>query len=196
AMSGASTSGDHDGGSRLRILDAAEELMAERGFRGVSLRQIARAASVNLGSVTYYFRTKENLLGQIYARHTRPMNQRRIELLAEAERISDRDERLSAIGRGFVGRAFCSSADSAGGGELLAERGRLAGRAAGWSAIVRAFVVPASCSSAAGAGGAERFTRLRGMLSMEGTQTAGRIIAAAFDDTTRAFIRAIGDCLP
>lgn len=158
AMSGASTSGDHDGGSRLRILDAAEELMAERGFRGVSLRQIARAAGVNLGSVTYYFRTKENLLGQIYARHTRPMNQRRVELLAEAERISDRDERLSAIVRAFVVPAFCSSADSAGGGE--------------------------------------RFTRLRGMLSMEGNQTAGRIIAAAFDDTTRAFIRAIGDCLP
>ncbi|MCZ7596824.1 MAG: hypothetical protein M5U09_02290 [Gammaproteobacteria bacterium] len=86
------------------------------------------------------------------------MNQRRIELLAEAERISDRDERLSAIVRAFVVPAFCSSADSAGGGE--------------------------------------RFTRLRAMLSMEGNETAGRIIAAAFDDTTRAFIRAIGDCLP
>ncbi|MCZ7596823.1 MAG: TetR/AcrR family transcriptional regulator [Gammaproteobacteria bacterium] len=70
-MSGASTSGSHDGGSRLRILDAAEELMAQRGYRGVSLRQIARAAGVNLGSVTYHFRTKRKTSSGRSTRATR-----------------------------------------------------------------------------------------------------------------------------
>ena len=149
-----------DGGrsSRERILEAAEELMSRRGFHAVSMREIAREAEVKLGSVTYHFGTKENLLAEIYARHTRPMNQRRRELLAEAERISDRAERLSAIIRAFVVPAFSSSADSAGGGA--------------------------------------RFTKLRAILSMEGNQTAGRIIAGAFDETTRAFVAAIGRCLP
>ncbi len=138
----------------MAILDAAEELMARRGYNGVSMRGIAREAGVNLGSVTYYFGTKERLLEEIYSRHTRPMNQRRIELLAEAERVADRDRRLESI--------------------------------------VRAFVEPAFSSG----GGGERFTRLRAILSMEGNETAGKIIAAAFDDTTRAFLDAIGRCLP
>lgn len=144
--------------SREAILEAALDLMSRRGFHAVSMREIARAAEVNLGSVTYHFGTKENLLAAIYERHTRPMNQRRVELLAEAERISDRDERLSAIIRAFVVPAFSSSADSAGGGA--------------------------------------RFTRLRALVSMEGNEVAGRIIAGAFDDTSRAFIEAIGRCLP
>ncbi len=143
---------------RMAILDAAEELMARRGYNGVSMRGIAREAGVNLGSVTYYFGTKENLLAEIYARHTRPMNRRRIKLLAAAETINGRQERLEAI--------------------------------------VRAFVEPAFSSRADGSGGGERFTRLRAILSMEGNETAGRIIAAAFDDTTRTFLDAIGRCLP
>jgi AcrR family transcriptional regulator len=145
-------------GNRETILDAAEELMAQRGFHAVSMREISRAAEVNLGSVTYYFGTKEKLLAEIYDRHTRPMNQRRMELLEEAARISDRRERLSAIIRAFVVPAFSSNIDSAGGGA--------------------------------------RFTRLRAILSMEGNETAGRIIAGAFDNTSCALVDAIGHCLP
>ena len=132
--------------------------MSRRGFRGVSMREIAREAEVNLGSVTYYFGTKENLLKEIYARHTQPMNQRRIELLDEANRIKDSHDRLNAIIRAFVVPAFSSSTDSAGGGA--------------------------------------RFTRLRALLSMQNNQSTNEIIAGAFDDTSKAFIQAIHDCLP
>lgn len=102
--------------SRENILDAAEELMSRYGYHAVSMRQIAREADANLGSVTYFFGTKEGLLEAIYARHTQPMNERRIELLNEARRISSVSDRLPAIVRAYVLPAFSSSKDSAGGG--------------------------------------------------------------------------------
>jgi AcrR family transcriptional regulator len=102
--------------TRTRILEAAEELMSQRGYHAVSMRDIAAQAAVNLGSVTHFFGTKENLLEEIYERHTRPMNQRRLELMTEAERVSDRRERLTALIRAFVIPAFSSSSDSVGGG--------------------------------------------------------------------------------
>ncbi len=98
------------------ILDAAETLMSERGFNGVSLRAICSEAGVNLGSFTYHFGTKEKLLRAIYERHTRPMNARRAELLKEAERIFDREARVEAIIRAFLIPAFSSQSDSYGGG--------------------------------------------------------------------------------
>ncbi len=98
------------------ILDAAETLMSERGFNGVSMRTICQAAGVNLGSMTYHFGTKEGLLRAIYDRHVRPMNARRIELLQEAERIFDRNDRLEAIVRAFLVPAFSSKSDAYGGG--------------------------------------------------------------------------------
>lgn len=102
--------------TRDAILEAAETLMSERGYHAVGMREIARLAGINVGGVTYHFGTKENLLAAIYARHTRPMNQRRLDMLAEAERISDPDERLMAIIRAFVVPAFSSRSDLAGGG--------------------------------------------------------------------------------
>lgn len=47
---------------RLHILDAAEELFAEHGFEGTSVRDIAGHASVNLAMISYYFGSKEKLL--------------------------------------------------------------------------------------------------------------------------------------
>ncbi len=98
------------------ILEAAEILFSERGFGAVALREIARTAGVNVGSVTYHFGDKLGLLEAIYARHTEPMNARRMELIGEARRISDDDQRLMAILRAYVLPAFSSSHDQAGGG--------------------------------------------------------------------------------
>ena len=98
------------------ILDAAETLMSEHGFNGVSMRSICQAAGVNLGSVTYHFGTKAGLLRAIYQRHVTPMNARRTELLREAERLFDRAERVEAIIRAFLVPAFSSNSDDYGGG--------------------------------------------------------------------------------
>jgi AcrR family transcriptional regulator len=61
---------------------------------------------------------------------------------------------------------------------------------------VQAYVQPAFTSSSDLAGGGARFTRLRAVMSAEGNPVVGRIIAEIFDDTTNAFIEAIGQSLP
>lgn len=102
--------------TRERVLEAGEVLFAERGFGAVALREIARAADVNVGSVTYHFGSKTGLLEAIYERHTQPMNARRMELMSEARRIGDDEQRLMAILRAYVLPAFSSLHDHAGGG--------------------------------------------------------------------------------
>jgi TetR/AcrR family transcriptional regulator, regulator of cefoperazone and chloramphenicol sensitivity len=52
---------DEEDGTRDRILKTAERLFAERGFNGVSVRELAAAASVNIASIGYHFRSKERL---------------------------------------------------------------------------------------------------------------------------------------
>ncbi len=47
--------------SRARILASAGKLFAARGFSGVSMRELARAAKVNLGAINYHFGGKNKL---------------------------------------------------------------------------------------------------------------------------------------
>jgi AcrR family transcriptional regulator len=63
-------------------------------------------------------------------------------------------------------------------------------------AIVRAYVLPAFSSGSDLAGGGARFTRLRAVMSAEGNEVAGKIIAQTFDDTSHAFVDAVHDSLP
>lgn len=48
-----------------RIRETAMNLFALKGFTGVSIREIARIASVNVGAVNYYFQSKEKLRDEI-----------------------------------------------------------------------------------------------------------------------------------
>lgn len=95
---------------------AAVRLFSSNGYNAVSLREIAKTAGANVGSLTYHFGSKAALLREIYQRHTEPMNHRRLELLGEARRLQNRDERLMAILRAYVLPAFSSSSDHDGGG--------------------------------------------------------------------------------
>ncbi|MBI1178994.1 MAG: TetR family transcriptional regulator [Alphaproteobacteria bacterium] len=54
--------------TRAVILDAAEQLFAEHGYEGASIRDIASLASFRLGMITYHFGTKEELFRQVIAR--------------------------------------------------------------------------------------------------------------------------------
>src|SRR5581483_1719325 len=47
---------------RAHILAVAEQLFAENGFDGTSVRDIAQLANVNLAMISYYFGSKEKLL--------------------------------------------------------------------------------------------------------------------------------------
>jgi AcrR family transcriptional regulator len=80
--------------------------------------------------------------------------------------------------------------------ELLAAARRVRDLQDRLEAIVRAYVLPAFSSGSDLAGGGARFTRLRAVMSAEGNEVAGKIIAQTFDDTSHAFIDAVHDSLP
>lgn len=69
--------------TRQRILGAAEDLFAEHGFAGTSLRQVTAAAKVNLAAVNYHFGSKDNLIEEVFRRRLDELSRRRLEHLAE-----------------------------------------------------------------------------------------------------------------
>ena len=50
---------------QIEILHISEKLFAEKGFDGTSIREIAKAADINVAMVSYYFGSKEKLLDAI-----------------------------------------------------------------------------------------------------------------------------------
>lgn len=50
--------------SRQALLETAERLFIERGYRAVSTRDIAEAAQVNLGAIQYHFGSKAGLFNE------------------------------------------------------------------------------------------------------------------------------------
>jgi len=63
AASGTARGPGRPGGeeSRARIVEAAGRLFADRGFDGVSVRELARRAGVNAAAINYHFGGKEGL---------------------------------------------------------------------------------------------------------------------------------------
>jgi TetR/AcrR family transcriptional regulator, regulator of biofilm formation and stress response len=59
----------HDPGRRDRLIDAALAVIAERGVAGTTHREIARAADVPLGSMTYHFASLDEVLAEAFGRH-------------------------------------------------------------------------------------------------------------------------------
>lgn len=68
---------------RQRLIEAAEQLFADRGWNGVSIRTIANAADVSLAALNYHFGEKENLLAEIFAARARPIAEERMRLLQQ-----------------------------------------------------------------------------------------------------------------
>ncbi|MEV7043612.1 TetR family transcriptional regulator [Amycolatopsis sp. NPDC051061] len=59
--------------TRTQLLDAAERLFAERGFRGTSIRAITDLAGANLAAVGYHFGSKAGLLVAVVRRVIEPI---------------------------------------------------------------------------------------------------------------------------
>jgi len=72
-----------------RILGAAEELFAQRGFDGASLRRVTAAAGVNLAAVNYHFGSKEKLVEHVLRRRLDALNARRLDALILIEGRAD-----------------------------------------------------------------------------------------------------------
>jgi len=55
--------------TKVKILDAAESLFADKGFNGTSLREITSLADVNLAAVNYHFGSKKELIKAVMSRY-------------------------------------------------------------------------------------------------------------------------------
>ena len=90
-----------------RLLDAAEGLFCERGFKGTSIRDIAASAGCNIASVNYYFGSKEKLYEEVWHRHLIPMRDARIasidKVMALPEARPDLEDLLRSFADTFVG---------------------------------------------------------------------------------------------
>jgi len=73
---------------QTRILDAAENAIAELGFAGASLRHIVREARVNLATVYYYFGSKRGLMEAVLKRRFGPLRQAHLALLRQFEQAA------------------------------------------------------------------------------------------------------------
>lgn len=62
-----STQAERSERTRARILEAAEEVFARRGYEGARLDQIAERVGVHRASIFYYFEGKEDLYEQVLA---------------------------------------------------------------------------------------------------------------------------------
>ncbi|WND02531.1 TetR/AcrR family transcriptional regulator [Temperatibacter marinus] len=62
------------GNRRTRILDEAEKLFAKHGFDGVTMRQLATAAEVDVALASYHFKNKRGLFDAVLWRRSEIMN--------------------------------------------------------------------------------------------------------------------------
>jgi len=72
------------------LLDAAERLLADAGYAGVTTRRLAEEAGVNHGLVHYYFGSNENLLVRALERFTGRLIARQRELYAADMPFADK----------------------------------------------------------------------------------------------------------
>lgn len=100
-----------------RILGAAEELFAQHGFAGTSLRQVTGHADVNIAAVNYHFGSKENLVNEVFRRRMDEMTAARLGQLEAARR--DRPGDLGAVLAAFVEPALAMAQEGHSGGAFV-----------------------------------------------------------------------------
>jgi AcrR family transcriptional regulator len=64
-----------DSSSKEKLLRSAEALFSAKGFREVSVREIAAHAGVNYALVAYHFGGKQSLFDEVFRAHTDPLLQ-------------------------------------------------------------------------------------------------------------------------
>jgi AcrR family transcriptional regulator len=100
-----------------RILGAAEELFAQHGFSGTSLRQVTSRADVNIAAVNYHFGSKENLVNEVFRRRMDEMSAQRLARLKSA--TQQHPGELEPVLAAFVEPALALSKDQHGGAAFI-----------------------------------------------------------------------------
>lgn len=98
---------DHDtspsGNCKERILEAAGETFAERGFRGSTVRKICERARVNVAAINYYFGGKEKLYAEVL-RHWHDFAMQKYPLLLGVSEEAAAEMQLRAFIRSLLFR--------------------------------------------------------------------------------------------
>ena len=104
--------------TRAHILDVALDLFRRHGFESTTMRVIAAAAGVSLGSAYYYFESKEDLVMAFYERAMEAMAPRLESALAANDGVQDRVAALLEVkfeyfqaSRTFLGALLRHAAD-------------------------------------------------------------------------------------
>lgn len=136
--------------SRAALLDAAVQIFWEKGFAVTNLREIAQRANVSMGSMYFWFRTKDDLLVAALDRLSEMLYPA---LLAPAwEKVTDPLERIFALlGRYREAILATNFAYGCPVGRLAVEispgmveaHGKIAANFEGWSRAVRECLVAA-----------------------------------------------------
>ena len=79
--------------TKTRLLDAAEQLFAQRGYHNTSLRAITDRAKANIASVNYHFGGKEGLITSVIERRLLPLNTLRLKKLDEVSILAQQRNR-------------------------------------------------------------------------------------------------------
>jgi AcrR family transcriptional regulator len=133
--------GRHPDETRERILNVAEELFANNGYDGTSLRDVARAAQLQTAAIGYHYPSKEELFDTVVRRRAAVMTEWRQRVLALArERHGAAAIPLDELVRAYV-HPFYESAShgDAGWRHYAALMGRLANSPLGTEVIARHY---------------------------------------------------------
>jgi AcrR family transcriptional regulator len=77
--------GTQKSATRAALIDAAEKLMLEEGFAGVTTRRLAEKSGIKFQLIYYYFNTLEDLLLEVVARHVQRNGETIEQVLAEGD---------------------------------------------------------------------------------------------------------------
>jgi AcrR family transcriptional regulator len=92
--------------TRVRLLDAAGEVFAERGFRSTTTREICRRAKANVAAINYHFRDKNTLYLEVL-RHAHRYATEEYPLDRVLEAGSSPSDRLRAFVEWHLSRSLC-----------------------------------------------------------------------------------------
>jgi len=103
-----------------RLLDAAEQLFANRGFEEVSIRDLAAQAGVNVAAVNYHFQGKDNLFLEVVRRRFCAQRDVTLASLQQALAASGERPRPDIIIRAIVGEYLRGALISTGNTSVMA----------------------------------------------------------------------------
>jgi len=86
---------------RHHLLDVAEALFADRGYFGVSIREITEGAGTRLAAVNYHFGSKDDLFREVIGRRAAWLNHERLRLLKDHADVSRPEAGIRRIVRAF-----------------------------------------------------------------------------------------------